>query len=769
MSQTQQLNMGGPVGGGMAGQHPQQQQMNAPTPTNAGSPHDPQGGINRLNAYIYEYFLRTQNYDVARAMVDCGQFGLAKQSPNSRQPNGNDDSDPSRPKDLPEPQFENPSDKPFLIDWWCQFWDIFNARRSNGKPSAISYVSTQRQAQKQRMAIMGNADPATQMGMRSNTAMINGMMPENLKKAAMVNAGNMNPAMAARMQQQQQQLRAQQGQMMQGQQMERSNSQMEMNGPRSNSPGSGDAPSPKRQRLEGNMQMRPQGQGGQMPNNQVGPDQIPLDPAAAHRARELLESHGMDPNLMPAEQFHLLARQPTNAQRKSVETYSQQMQNHMKTAMAQNQANSNMNKGMPPNAANMGPTGAQGSPLSQAGIDNAMGDYANGAMRPGMVPNAGSQGAAGSNGGNHALQDYQMQLMLLEQQNKKRLLMARQEQDSISGPGAMHAGNGQFAPNMSPQGSRAGPSPSPNDMARGTPNMQAGTSPNGQMQGRASPAPGFDPSQIPPQMRNMMVQGPGGQLVPRSHPGFNQQQGQLTQASMEMFNQQQPQRMLPNGTFPGAPQQMPPNMMPGHPGGPGQPPGQQPPNVTPRQGNMPPPPAPPLNGPGGTQPSSPAQSAAPPTPSQANKPKPGGKKDAKKGKKGGNQAAAAVPTTESEQPPTPTPATPITPMAPNSFHPKAGQPMPNGAPVPQPNQQPQPNIMPQSTPDMTQNQPFGNLGDPSNGQFDIGMDFADLGGTGGDVLDNFDFDSFLNNDDGSGLGFDNFAFDNGLEATGEGM
>ena len=29
------------------------------------------------------------------------------------------------------------------------------------------------------------------------------------------------------------------------------------------------------------------------------------------------------------------------------------------------------------------------------------------------------------------LQDYQMQLMLLEQQNKKRLLMARQEQDTV--------------------------------------------------------------------------------------------------------------------------------------------------------------------------------------------------------------------------------------------------------------------------------------------------------------------------------------------------
>jgi hypothetical protein len=36
------------------------------------------------------------------------------------------------------------------------------------------------------------------------------------------------------------------------------------------------------------------------------------------------------------------------------------------------------------------------------------------------------------NAGNHALQDYQMQLMLLEQQNKKRLLMARQGQDQPS-------------------------------------------------------------------------------------------------------------------------------------------------------------------------------------------------------------------------------------------------------------------------------------------------------------------------------------------------
>src|SRR6266536_2637302 len=34
--------------------------------------------------------------------------------------------------------------------------------------------------------------------------------------------------------------------------------------------------------------------------------------------------------------------------------------------------------------------------------------------------------------GNYALQDHQMRLMLLEQQNKKRLMMARQEQDSTT-------------------------------------------------------------------------------------------------------------------------------------------------------------------------------------------------------------------------------------------------------------------------------------------------------------------------------------------------
>lgn len=608
---------------------------------------------------------------------------------------------------------------------------------------------------------------------------------------------------------QMQRLRAAQSQqqMMPGQPMERSNSQMEMNGPRSGSPGSGDAPSPKRQRMDGNVQQMGQrpGQPGQMPNTQVGLDTSTLDPVAAIQTRELLARSGIDLNSMPADQFNLIAMQPTNMQQKSVDLYSHQMQQSAIHAM--NQAKSNMNKGMPPNvSAAMGPAGAQGSPLSQAGIDPSLEFTPNGPMRPGIVPGAGAVAAGapgGPNSGNHALQDYQMQLMLLEQQNKKRLLMARQEQDSMSShPGMPPGANGQFAPNMSPQGSRAGgPSPNPNEMARGTPKMQPGASPNGHMQGRVSPAPGFDPSQgIPPNMRNQMVMGPNGQMMPRSHPQFAGGQNGLTQGQLEMFNRAQ---MMPNGTFPGGGQPMPPNMMPGGPPMQGQQPqpqqpGQGPPNMTPRQGNqaMPPPPAPQPNATGGTQPSSPAAAPAPPTPNQSNKAKPGTKKDNKSAKvnyqciakymsviadtnlqkaapkKGGQ--TGATPASESEQPPTPTPATPITPMNPNSFQKQQIAPsgMPNGAQQQQPQHQQQPNqnsngVQQQQAPtDMAG--PFGGSGNlVGDESFGINMDFADVGAASGDVLDTFDFDSFLNED--TAMNFDFNTFDGGLEAGGDGM
>lgn len=534
----------------------------------------------------------------------------------------------------------------------------------------------------------------------------------------------------------------------------------------SGSPGSGGAPSPKRPRVEGNMQPtmnqpRP-GQPGQMPT-QVGhtSNQLLPNPEAQARTLALLEAHRIDPNSIDPAAFNALAMQPTNYQQKSLESYNTSMQQQMTHALKQAQASSNVSKGMPQGAV-AGLQATQGSPMPQGGMDVMA--LENG-MRQGMMPNNGvnmnvQQGGA-SNNGSHALQDYQMQLMLLEQQNKRRLQMARSDQETMNGHTGVPAGNGhgQFAPNMSPSG--RGASPNPNDMSRGTPKMNnGGPSPNG-LAGRGSPAPVYDPNVLSAlaQQRNQMMVMANGQLIPRSNP--------MNQAQMDMLRAAQASgQMLPNG-FPGGPG-MPPNMMPGQP----VPQPGVPPNMTPRQGNMAPPPAPQPNA-AGTQPSSPAPAAAPPTPNPAAKSKPGAKKDTKAGKvsvdivvslskstanttQGSNKkntnTAAATPASESEQPPTPTPQTPMT-NAKNFNNQNQVAAMANGAlNNNQVNGAPggmQPGVMPSGQPDLGV-APF-NMDGPE--QFMINDFSID---NSHDVLDNFDFDAFLQNtgDDGGMAGFD---------------
>lgn len=78
-------------------------------------------------------------------------------------------------------------------------------------------------------------------------------------------------------------------------------------------------------------------------------------------------------------------------------------------------------------------------------------DMYNRTNMPGQQP---MQGTGPQSSGNHALQDYQMQLMLLEQQNKKRLMMARQEQhDNQPNAAGMQGVNMQ---GLSPSNSRTG-------------------------------------------------------------------------------------------------------------------------------------------------------------------------------------------------------------------------------------------------------------------------------------------------------------------------
>jgi hypothetical protein len=317
---------------------------------------------------------------------------------------------------------------------------------------------------------------------------------------------------------------------------------------------------------------------------------------------------GMNAGNMPGAQFSEFNANAPSVQQKQIEVYTQSLFHQQRMALNNHANAQGMNSGV------------QGSPMAQQGLDGQHEIFA------GNQPRGMPAGAPGPPQGNHALQDYQMQLMLLEQQNKKRLLMARQEQDNtMSGPHAQ--GGPGFTASMSPQGSRAGPSPNPADqMKKGTPRMgQQGLPgspmPDGAMQQqRNSPAPampgaGFDPNgaNMPPGMQSQygfpgqMPQGPMMQRPPSSHPG-NFAGQQLTAQHVDAM---QRNGALPNGVWRGPQGQ--PGMMP-HPQQMG------PMGNNPQQrGQMPPPPAPPAGEQPRAQEPSPSQPAQPPTPLQGNK------------------------------------------------------------------------------------------------------------------------------------------------------
>lgn len=422
--------------------------------------------------------------------------------------------------------------------------------------------------------------------------------------------------------------------------MQRDGSDMDGSRQRPPSPGSAEnAPSPsKRPRLDGagfngqqGMMTNGRGQPQGIPGQQVGPG--PSNNVTPNA--QMLIANGMNPNMTPQQfQQNFPGQiQGPGGQAKSLQAYTSNLVQHQTGQMA--------NKGM---QTPVGPQN-QGSPMMAQGPDGSSiaGYYNAGDMANGMRAGPGGQPAAG--GGNHALQDYQMQLMLLEQQNKKRLMMARQEQDSMSlprdGPGGMGP-NGQPFQGSSPQGARSGTSPNPNDqMKRGTPQMNAAgmPSPLPEGQSRGSPsAMNFMPNQMDPNMaphfykqingmEANMVAMPG-MRPPSSHPGAFNPQITQQQQQMMLARQQQQQQQQQGGVGQVSGWQATPNGAPMM-----QQPSQGPaPQAmgTPQQRAMPPPSAPAATAAtnGRTQPSSPQQNAAPPTPSQANKANPK-KKDTK--------------------------------------------------------------------------------------------------------------------------------------------
>lgn len=643
--------------------------------------------VEKLNTYIYDYFLRNRHHALARAMLD-GDLKMSTEKPSPNKSNVASDID--MPDDMPLPALPagQVADNSFLLDWWVQFWDIFAAARGpNGGPkNAVQYLGhnrnlgqMQNEQRNQRLMMANNPMANAQYMMARNGGMTNGKPTELQRTAHMNNRPTGNPMAGMQSMKNPNMI-----------QMQRDGSNMDMNGNRPNSPGSNEnAPSPnKRPRVEGGMNA------GNMPNNQ----------------------------------FNEFMPQGPGAQQKNIEGIN---------------------------------SGVQGSPMAQSGLDGQDLTFAGNGPRPGSMP-TNPPGAPQQ--GNHALQDYQMQLMLLEQQNKKRLLMARQEQDNQSGhPQQGVIGAPGFGAAMSPQGSRAGgPSPNPADqMKRGTPklgqqNLPGSPMPEGIMgQQRGSPAPNmnFDPTLAPPGMPPQfypqnMGPGPNGNPMmrpPSSHPnGGPQFNGQpMTQEQMQAMRNGQ---MAQNG-WRGGPQ---PGMM-----GPG---GQQmggPMGQNPQQRQQMPPPPAPTNEQPRPEPSPSVSNQAPPTPNQGNKANPKKKvtKDNKPANKKGN-AGATPATSNGEEPPTPTSSTPVAPITPvhkQSFN--QGQ---NGGP--QQPVQPQP---PSDQPMDNGGPPFGNIDGDPNG-IDLAFNFGDDAG----ALENFDFDSFLhtgNDNDAFGNLVSDFDFPNAAE------
>lgn len=103
----------------------------------------------QLNTFIYEYFLKTGQFDLARSLHKNDKFALntIKQSPGRRKDgdmNGDamdmDGSD-DIPDDLPRPSIQTDSGADgFLFDWFCLFQDMFTAQRQkgNGQESSIA-------------------------------------------------------------------------------------------------------------------------------------------------------------------------------------------------------------------------------------------------------------------------------------------------------------------------------------------------------------------------------------------------------------------------------------------------------------------------------------------------------------------------------------------------------------------------------------------------------------------------------------------------------
>lgn len=104
----------------------------------------------RLNTHIYDFFLKSKNFECARALLKSGvamepqvkrRDGDINGTDDIMQTDSKDDLDTKRPDDLP-PAPGCSDGLNFLLDWYSLFWDFFFARTNKAKatPQAVQYM-----------------------------------------------------------------------------------------------------------------------------------------------------------------------------------------------------------------------------------------------------------------------------------------------------------------------------------------------------------------------------------------------------------------------------------------------------------------------------------------------------------------------------------------------------------------------------------------------------------------------------------------------------
>ena len=144
------MNLNGMNPGGMAAMN----NTNGATPRNGPGSDSDIDFKTKLNTYIYDYFLRNDQYELARAMSKAMPISTNQKGQNMR-PNGldenamdtdsKDDLESKKPADLALPAgVQMSTENSFLLDWFTLFWESFFAQRPRSGPKVgqtiVSYM-----------------------------------------------------------------------------------------------------------------------------------------------------------------------------------------------------------------------------------------------------------------------------------------------------------------------------------------------------------------------------------------------------------------------------------------------------------------------------------------------------------------------------------------------------------------------------------------------------------------------------------------------------